>query len=301
MKKSIFKASFEESLNLLDDALLQYIKKDYNEKLGKGLNNGKPSIGFRIKSILYSVFFVFGCNFLCALFASSLDVADPKDLTLPVHKPSLLTPELFLICCFIWLSFVLIGKFVRKPFLRPYRYRFHIETFLFWFCLEFNLLGITIVLPTLTSLGIWFIFILLFIIALIFLRMEKRSLTTCFFGEEARETLVDRIAGLIATYGSGVLGFAVIIKIILSHSGIAVSESLTLLGLFLTWLVIDIGFLAMVIFMELPLFLEGYYKWKYPEEYRDWEDKSVEDWYGKKYLKKHKELLEAKNEEKINL
>ena len=55
MKKSIFKASFEESLNLLDDASLQYIKKDYYEKLGKGLNNGKPSIGFRIKSILYSV------------------------------------------------------------------------------------------------------------------------------------------------------------------------------------------------------------------------------------------------------
>ena len=60
MKKSIFKASFEESLNLLDDASLQYIKKDYYEKLGKGLNNGKPSIGFRIKSILYSVLFVEG-------------------------------------------------------------------------------------------------------------------------------------------------------------------------------------------------------------------------------------------------
>ena len=255
----------------------------------------------RIKSILYSILFVFGCNFLLAIFASSLDVAEPKDLTLPVHKPSLLTPEFFLICYFIWLSLVLIGKFVRKPFLRPYRYRFHVETFLFWFFLEFNLLAITIALPTLTSLGIWFIYILLFIIALIFLRMEKRSLSTCFFGEEARKTLVDRIAGLIATYGSGVLGLAVIIKIILSHSGVVVSQSLTLLGLFLTWIVIDVGFLAMVIFMELPLFLEGYYKWKYPEEYRDWEGKSVEDWYGKKYLKKHKELLEAKNEEKINL
>ena len=301
MKKSIFKASFEESLNLLDDASLQYIKKDYYEKLGKGLNNGKPSIGFRIKSILYSILFVFGGNFLLALFAFSLNDADPKDLTLPVHKPSLLTPELFLICCFIWLSLVLIGKFVRKPFLRPYRYRFHVETFLFWFFLEFNLLAITIALPTLTSLGIWFIYILLFIIALIFLRIEKRSLSTCFFCEKIGETLIDRAARRIATYGSGVLGLAVIIKIILSHSGIAVSQSLTLLGLFLTWLVIDIGFLAMVIFMELPLFLEGYYKWKYPEEYRDWEDKSVEDWYGKKYLKKHKELLEAKNEEKINL
>ena len=287
MKKSIFKASFEESLNLLDDASLQYIKRDYYEKLGKGLNNGNPSIGFRIKSILYSILFVFGCNFLLAIFASSLDVAEPKDLTLPVHKPSLLTPELFLICCFIWLSLVLIGKFVRKPFLRPYRFRFHVETFLIWFFLEFNLLGITIALPTLTSVGIWFIYILLFITALIFLRMEKRSLSTCFFGEEARETLVDRIAGLIATYGSGVLGLAVIIKIILSHTGIAISQRMTLLGMFLTWIIIDIGFLAMVIFMELPFFLEGFYKWKYPEEYRDWEGKSVEEWYGKKYLKKH--------------
>ena len=190
---------------------------------------------------------------------------------------------------------------MRKPFLRPYRYRFHIETFLFWFFLEFNLLAITIALPTLTSLGIWFIYILLFIIALIFLRMEKKSLTTCLFGEKIGETLLDRIASLIATYGSGVLGLAVIIKIILSHSGIAVSQSLTLLGMFLTWIIIDIGLLAMVIFMEFPFFLESYYKIKYPEEYRDWEGKSVEDWYGKRYLKKHKELLEDKHEKEINL
>ena len=54
-------------------------------------------------------------------------------------------------------------------------------------------------------------------------------------------------------------------------------------------------------FYGVPYFLYAYYKWKYPEEYRDWEGKSVEDWYGKRYLKKHKELLEAKNEEKINL
>ena len=63
----------------------------------------------------------------------------------------------------------------------------------------------------------------------------------------------------------------------------------------------NIGIIAMLIFMEFPYFLYAYYKWKYPEEYRDWEGKSVEDWYGKRYLKKHKELLEAKNEEKINL
>ena len=48
----------------------------------------------------------------------------------------------------------------------------------------------------------------------------------------------------------------------------------------------------MVIFMELPLFLEAYYKWKYPEEYRDWEGKSVEEWYGKKYKGKFKWKIE---------
>jgi len=34
--------------------------------------------------------------------------------------------------------------------------------------------------------------------------------------------------------------------------------------------------------------LQAYYKWKYPEEYRDWEGKSVEEWYGKKYKGKFK-------------
>ncbi|EMC54959.1 hypothetical protein SMU108_09287, partial [Streptococcus mutans M230] len=29
-----------------------------------------------------------------------------------------------------------------------------------------------------------------------------------------------------------------------------------------------------------------------PEEYREWEGKSLEEWYGKRYLKKHKELLQ---------
>ena len=43
-----------------------------------------------------------------------------------------------------------------------------------------------------------------------------------------------------------------------------------------------------------PYMLPGYYKLKYPEGYRKLEGKPVEEWYGKKYLKKHKELL--KNE-----
>ena len=291
MKKSIFKASFEESLDLLDDGPLQYSKKEYYEHLGKGLNNGIPSIGFRIKNILFSIFFVFGGNFLLAVFANSLNNADPKDLTLPIYKPQLLTPEIFLLGSFIWLVLIIVGKIFREPFIRPYRHRFHILTYLIWLGIEFNLLGITVALPTLTLVAIAGIYFLLFILALLFIRTESRILKNRFFGEISENTLVDRVVRFIALYGSGVLGIAVILKIILSNTGIVVSPHLTLLGLLLVWIGSDIALLAMIVFMEFPFFLEGYYKWKYPEEYREWEGKTVEEWYGKKYLKKHKELL----------
>ena len=58
------------------------------------------------------------------------------------------------------------------------------------------------------------------------------------------------------------------------------------------WEAVGFSILAMLAFMEVPYYLNAYYKWKYPEEYREWEGKSLEEWYGKKYLKKHKELLE---------
>ncbi len=66
------------------------------------------------------------------------------------------------------------------------------------------------------------------------------------------------------------------------------------------WIALNLILMALLIFMELPCYLHAHYKWKYPEEYRDWEGKSVEDWYGKRYLKKHKELLKANNEKEIN-
>ena len=52
MKKSIFKASFEESLNLEDDGFLQYQKQDYYNKLGKAFKRGKPSFWFGIKTFI---------------------------------------------------------------------------------------------------------------------------------------------------------------------------------------------------------------------------------------------------------
>ena len=294
MKKSIFKASFEESLNLEDDGFLQYQKQDYYNKLGKAFKKGKPSFWFGIKTFILSLLFPIGANFMLLAVTLSLQNSDPKDLRLPVSQYPLLTVELYLICLLIWLLLVLMGKFYKRTFILPYRYRFHIITFMIWFVFEFNLLATTISLPILSIWGILILLGLQVLLTYVMLRTELRSLKKRMYGEVKSPTLQDKIAKGIAIYGAGILGLAVIVNYIFKAFSINFSSSITGFGLFIFWILLNIGIIAMIVFMEFPFFLEGYYKWKYPEEYREWEGKTVEEWYGKKYLKKHKELL--KNE-----
>ena len=294
MKKSIFKASFEESLNLEDDGFLQYQKQEYYNKLGKAFKKGKPSFWFGIQAFILSLLVPIGVNFMLFVLAMSLHDSDPKDLRLPISQYPLLTVELYLICLLIWLLLVLMGKFFKRTFILPYRYRFHIVTAMIWFMFEFNLLAITITLPILTTWGILVFFGLLAFLAYVMLRTELRSLTKRMYGENQSPTLLDKIAKGLAIYGAGILGLAVIVNYIFKAFSINFSSSITGFGLFIFWVLLNIALIAMIVFMEFPFLLEGYYKWKYPEEYREWEGKTVEEWYGKKYLKKHKELL--KNE-----
>ena len=296
MKKSIFKASFEESLNLEDDGFLQYQKQDYYNKLGKSFKKGKPSFWFGIKTFILSLLFPIGANFMLLAVTLSLQNSDPKDLRLPVSQYPLLTVELYLICLLIWLLLVLMGKFFKRTFILPYRYRFHIITFMIWFVFEFNLLATTISLPILSIWGILILLGLQVLLTYVMLRTELRSLKKRMYGEVKSPTLQDKIAKGIAIYGAGILGLAVIVNYIFKAFSINFSSSITGFGLFIFWILLNIGIIAMIVFMEFPFFLEGYYKWKYPEEYREWEGKTVEEWYGKKYLKKHKELIAIKNE-----
>ena len=291
MMKSIFKASFEESLNLEDDGFLQYQKQDYYNKLGKAFKKGKPSFWFGIKTFILSLLFPIGANFMLLAVTLSLQNSDSKDLRSPVSQYPLLTVELYLICLLIWLLLVLMGKFFKRTFILPYRYRFHIITFMIWFVFEFNLLATTISLPILSIWGILVLLGLQVLLTYVMLRTELRSLKKRMYGEVKSPTLQDKIAKGIAIYGAGILGLAVIVNYIFKAFSINFSSSITGFGLFIFWILLNIGIVDMIVFMEFPFFLEGYYKWKYPEEYREWEGKSVEEWYGKKYLKKNKELL----------
>ena len=296
MKKSIFKARFEESLNLLDDGFLQYQLKEQDKKVSKSPRN---VFDYFKNALLYGILtliFPIGFNFLLLVFSTMLFSSDPKDLALPISNHNFLTAEVYVIGLFIWLLFVLIGKFIKPFFILPYRTHFHVITSLIWFVIEFDLAALGLALPFLTNLGIFVLVCIFLTLIYWMLRTELRSLKKRMYGEVKSPTLQDKIAKGIAIYGSAILGLGVIVNGILKALSIDFSPSLTVFGLFICWIVGNIGLMAMLVFMEVPYFLYAFYKWKYPEEYREWEGKSVEEWYGKRYLKKHSELVEKKIE-----
>ena len=123
------------------------------------------------------------------------------------------------------------------------------------------------------------------------LSMELTGLRKLMYDDERQVTFRDKVARIISIYGMGILGIGIVIKHIFGIFTVDISNSMKALGFLLLWVFSNILVIAIIVFIGLPYFLQAYYKWKYPEEYRKWEGKSLEEWYGKKYLKKHKELL----------
>lgn len=53
------------------------------------------------------------------------------------------------------------------------------------------------------------------------------------------------------------------------------------------WLAMDIVIIFAESYLYFPYLLQGYYKQKYAEQYRDLEGKAQLEWYGEKYFNKH--------------
>ena len=297
MKKSIFKASFEESLNLEDDGFLQYQKGNVFSKLETYYREGKSKLVLHIQNIVFTLIGPVIINFMILVFSLSLHNSDPKDLRLPIYQHPLLTAEVYLVCFLIWVFIILIGKVFRKAFILPYRNHFHVITFLIWLSLEFNLLAIDMSLPTLSIWMVAAIFVFITILAYFMFSLEIESLKKLMYGNGSASSLRNKIANKIAIYGMSFLGIGVIINFIIKSFSLKFSTSLEGLGLLITWIILNIAVIAMLIYIEFPSYLQAFCKWKYPEEYREWEGKTVEEWYGKRYLKKHSELVEKKIED----
>lgn len=260
MKKSIFKASFEESLNLEDDGLVKYQNKDVFSRLEAYYKQGKPTMKLHFYSFLLTLVGPIFINFMILVASLSFHDSDPKDLTLPISKYPLLTADVYVVSFLIWISIILIGKCIKRAYLLPYRSHFHVLTYLIWLVLEFNLLAIDVSLPTLTNWFLVLIFVLLVLSGLLMLRIEISSLKNVMYGVNPTPILSNRVVKQLTTFGSGLIGLAVILNILLKRLSITFSTLVEGVGLLGMWIAFNLILMAFLIFMELPCYLHAYYK-----------------------------------------
>lgn len=286
-QESLFNASFEESLNLEDDGFFKF-QKEQHEKTLKYFKGGKISIWFRISSFLWTVLFPVGFNAL--LLGFSIEFHKGNALTVPISKFSLLTVNVYLCVLFVWLCLVLLGKLFKQHSLLPYRYQFHVYTFMIGLVFQIDLLVTEFLLPQL-SWGVGVIYVVLGIIGYFMHKFTIRRIKKLLYNQANSHRLGERLLEKISIYASVFLTAGVVLSLLFRMFLIDFSTLLKITGLLFAWFFINIGAIAVVICIGYPYFLQAYYKWKYPVEYREWEGKSVEEWYGKKYLKRHKELL----------
>lgn len=219
---------------------------------------------------------------------------DSTTLKVPISKPPLLTPAVSMVILICWLSLVLIGKFIKQAHILPYRYQFHAFTTMIACIASFDLLFTALLLPAFSVWGVLalygtFVITGHFIHSVAVDRLIKRLYNPAI-SLKSSDMLLSKIAICLCVLGAG-------LSLFLKGYTIDSPTSLPLLGVVFIWMLINIGAIAVAMLIGYPYFLQAYYKLKYSEEYREWEGESLEAWYGKKYLRKHKELLELKLED----
>lgn len=290
-KKSIFNASFEESIDLENDGFRK-LQQEQHDKIAKKVINGTPTFGFKIQAVILTLLFPVCFNYLLSLASTELTNYQSNGLDFQPSNYNFLTWQVYLILLCLWLLLVIVGKYFNQAFVLPYRYQFHNFTYMIILYIEIDLLIIGLLLSNLPFFIVLAIMMIWIILIYFMVAVELRGIRKIMYNESNEPRKIDKMAKLISMYGMGILGVAVIVKQLVSMLLGEPSNSLEGVGILLAVIIMNIIMPAVVIFIGTPYFLHAYYKLKYPELYRKYEGKSVEEWYGKKYLKKHKELTE---------
>ncbi|WP_342983520.1 hypothetical protein [Streptococcus parasanguinis] len=294
LKKSIFKANFYESRRLRHDGFIDYMVREANSRK---IYTKPFSIARKLFSFL-GILFMFGFS---ALMESEIHHPDP-DTPFETWGINFYPLWLFFLCSFLWFIACKINLWKKYPANLSYITTLNANLYIFWMVLAYNLFFISILGKFLTVIGLILFYLFTLIILFFVIRVRIASIKTRLYGvQDSSMTIRQRkFIHIVTMVGSGIVAGWMILKLLFPRIGEIRTDfwgTLSIIGISFVFNVIMIG-AFFVLF--LPHSLYGYYRNKYSEEYREFEGKSLEEWYGKKYLNKHKELLEGKNEE-INL
>ena len=292
MKKSIFKASFYESRRLRHDGFIDYMVKDTNSR----------KIYTKPFSIARKLFSFFGILFLFGLSAiTDSNIADPQnDTTVKTWGINFLPYWLFFLCAFVWYAISKVNWRKQYSAKVPYVSTLNANLYIIWMMLFVNLFFISAFGRTLTIPGLLVIYSLNGIIVGMIIRKRISSIRARLYEESTDNRSQSKQIQLVTGFAGGIVAIWMVLKFFFPQIGEVRTDFVGVISVMVMLFLMNVIFLGMYFILLLPYSLYGYYRNKYSEEYREFEGKSLEEWYGKRYLKKHKELLESKNE-KINL
>lgn len=292
MKKSIFKANFYESRRLRHDGFIDYMVKDTNSR----------KIYTKPFSIARKLFSFFGILFLFGLSAiTDSNIVDPQnDTTVKTWGINFLPYWLFFLCGFLWYAISKVNCRKQYSAKVPYVSTLNVNLYIIWMMLFVNLFFISAFGRTLTIPGLLVIYSLIGIIVGMIIRKRISSIRTRLYEKSTDNRSQSKQIQLVTGFAGGIVAIWMVLKFFFPQIGEVRTDIVGVVSVIGMLFLMNVILLGMYFILLLPYSLYGYYRNKYSEEYREFEGKSLEEWYGKKYLNKHKELLEDKNEE-INL
>lgn len=292
MKKSIFKANFYESRRLRHDGFIDYMVKDTNSR----------KIYTKPFSIARKLFSFLGILFLFGLSAiTDSNIVDPQnDMTVKTWGINFLPYWLFFLCGFLWYAISKVNCRKQYSAKVPYVSTLNVNLYIIWMMLFVNLFFISAFGRTLTIPGLLVIYSLIGIIVGMIIRKRISSIRTRLYEKSTDNRSQSKQIQLVTGFAGGIVAIWMVLKFFFPQIGEVRTDIVGVVSVIGMLFLMNVILLGMYFILLLPYSLYGYYRNKYSEEYREFEGKSLEEWYGKKYLKKHKELLESRNEE-INL
>lgn len=283
----LLNADFEQSLNLLDDVLVNSYKEWWSEKKKFG------AIA-KIAGYLVLLFLIWVCSASSVYSFHNSEAYIIKINFFP-----------------FWLCWVIMAVFLLLLFGQLYGMGqnwkcmefYNLQVFSFWYCLTlllaFNLFAATLLTPILTIYGMAVGCIVVVTFLVIIFQKKVREITVTLYDLKMEQRHKNKWVDKVLTFkvliqiGFVILACYYIYKFIFYSSAPTITPPLFLgavIGL-------NIIIILMVFYLFFPCVIEGYYRNKYAEEYRNWEGKTQIEWYGEKYFNKH--IKGTEKEEKI--
>ena len=281
MRKTLFNANFDESRRLRHDALIEYMVRDTNSR---ALYTEYFSVARKIFSIL-GVLIMFGI----AIFTDANVRHPASDAPMETWRINFLPLWMFFLCWILWLISCRVNLYKKYCAQIPYIGILNANLYMVWMIVSINLFFITFFGKFMTVYGLIIFYLLIILIELWLTKKRLASLKYRLYKSATNDSLEKQrkvIQLFILLIGLVVAGWLTL-KILLPGIGeVKTDVSGVLLSIGLIFIV-NIFLIGMLIILLLPHSLYGYYRRKYSEEYRQFEEKTLEEWYGKKYLKKY--------------